>query len=94
MDVSAVAIIRNEGEGERLWFYGGGLHTWKATAEETDGAFLLFEDLMSEGKTTPLHAHANEDEACPGARTYRRYLSKELLLARRCGALSSDGPNC
>src|SRR5947209_3266658 len=61
--MSAVPIIRNEGEGERLWFFGGGVHTWKATAEETDGAFLLFEDLMSEGKTTPLHAHANEDEA-------------------------------
>ena len=35
----------------------------KATTEETAGAFLLFEDVMSEGKTTPLHVHANEDEA-------------------------------
>jgi hypothetical protein len=35
----------------------------KATAEETGGAFLLFEDLMAQGKTTPLHLHANEDEA-------------------------------
>src|SRR5947209_6559088 len=61
--MSAVPIIRNEGEGERLWFFGGGVHTWKATAEETDGAFLLFEDHMSAGKTTPLHVHANEDEA-------------------------------
>ena len=59
----AVPIIRNEGEGERRWFYGGGLHTWKATAAETDGAFFLFEDLMTQGKTTPLHVHANEDEA-------------------------------
>ena len=54
--------MRQDGEGERLWFYGGGLHTWKATSEETDGAFLLFEDLMERGKTTPLHIHANEDE--------------------------------
>jgi mannose-6-phosphate isomerase-like protein (cupin superfamily) len=62
--MSAVApIIRNEGEGERLWFYGGGVHTWKACAEETDGAFILFEGLMTHGKTTPLHVHANEDEA-------------------------------
>jgi hypothetical protein len=29
--------------------FGGGLHTWKATAEETNGAFLLFEDHMAEG---------------------------------------------
>jgi quercetin dioxygenase-like cupin family protein len=34
----------------------------KATAEETGGAFLLFEDLMAAGKTTPLHVHAGEDE--------------------------------
>ena len=59
---AAVSIIRNEGEGERLWFYGGGVHTWKASAEETDGAFILFEDLVTQGKTTPLHVHANEDE--------------------------------
>ena len=58
----AVPIIRNEGEGERRWFYGGGVHTWKASAAETDGALLLFEDLMTQGKTTPLHVHANEDE--------------------------------
>ena len=60
---AAVPIIRNEGEGERLWVHGGGVHTWKASAEETDGAFSLFEDLMTQGKTTPLHVHANEDEA-------------------------------
>jgi len=59
---TAVPIIRAEGEGERLRFWGGGVLTMKATAEETDGAFVLFEDLMSRGKTTPLHAHVNEDE--------------------------------
>jgi uncharacterized cupin superfamily protein len=35
----------------------------KATAEETAGAFMLFEDFMPRGKTTPLHVHVNEDEA-------------------------------
>jgi mannose-6-phosphate isomerase-like protein (cupin superfamily) len=55
-------IIRGEGEGERLWFAGGGVHIWKATAEETDGAFLLVEDRMVRGKTTPLHTHPNLDE--------------------------------
>ena len=48
--------------GERLWFAGGGVHVWKATAEETDGAFLLVEDRMTQGKTTPLHTHPNLDE--------------------------------
>lgn len=59
---TAVPIVRAEGEGERRRFFGGGVLTMKATAAETDGAFLLFEDLMSQGKTTPLHVHANEDE--------------------------------
>jgi uncharacterized protein YjlB len=34
----------------------------KATAEETGGAFILFEDRMPRGKTTPLHTHPHEDE--------------------------------
>ena len=59
---TAVPIIRGEGEGERLWFAGGGVHLWKATAEETGGAFILFEDRMPRGKTTPLHVHPHEDE--------------------------------
>jgi hypothetical protein len=32
---AAVPIIRNDEEGERLWFYGGGIHVWKASSEET-----------------------------------------------------------
>ena len=60
---AAVSIVRADGEGERLRFMGGGVLTMKATAAETGGAFLLFEDVMAQGKTTPLHTHANEDEA-------------------------------
>jgi len=56
-------IVRADGEGEHLRFWGGGVLTMKASASETGGAFLLFEDSMSQGKTTPLHIHANEDEA-------------------------------
>jgi len=59
---TARTIIRGEGEGERLWFAGGGVHIWKANAEETDGAFILVEDRMTQGKTTPLHTHPNVDE--------------------------------
>lgn len=60
---AAVAIIRAAGDGEHLRFGGGGILTIKASAEETGGAFLLFEDHMPHGKTTPLHIHAHEDEA-------------------------------
>jgi mannose-6-phosphate isomerase-like protein (cupin superfamily) len=59
---TAVPVIRLNGEGDRFWFFGGGIHTWKATAAETDGAFLLFEDAMTKGKTTPFHSHPDADE--------------------------------
>jgi quercetin dioxygenase-like cupin family protein len=55
-------VVRESGEGERRWFCGGGLQTWKATNEETGGAFLLFEDLLTHGKVTPLHTHPDSDE--------------------------------
>lgn len=59
----ALAVtVRSSGEGERRWFCGGGLHTWKATEDETGGAFLLFEDDLDAGKVTPLHRHPGVDE--------------------------------
>jgi quercetin dioxygenase-like cupin family protein len=61
-DAVATSIVRASEEGERRWFFGGGLHIWKATAEETNGAFLLFEDRMGHGKVTPLHIHPESDE--------------------------------
>lgn len=60
--MSAVPIIRQQGEGERLWFAGGGVFTMKATVEETGGAFFMLEDRVVRGKTTPLHLHPGEDE--------------------------------
>ncbi|MBA2552852.1 MAG: cupin domain-containing protein [Geodermatophilaceae bacterium] len=56
------ATVRAQGEGQRRWFFGGGVHTWKATEEETGGAFLLFEVEMALGKQTPLHIHPESDE--------------------------------
>jgi quercetin dioxygenase-like cupin family protein len=57
-----VPIIWASGEGDKRSFLGGGLHTWKLTKEDTDGAFFLFEDVMGQGKTTPLHRHPEADE--------------------------------
>jgi len=55
-------IILAAGEGDKQSFMGGGLHTWKLLAEQTEGAFFLFEDVMVKGKTTPLHRHPEADE--------------------------------
>lgn len=59
---SSGPVIRAQDEGERRWFYGGGVHTWKVRAEETNGAFMIFEDRMEQGKMTPLHTHPDSDE--------------------------------
>ena len=59
----AESIVRNAGEGERMWFLGGGIHTWKAFAEETDNSMIVFEDELERGKVTPMHLHADADEA-------------------------------
>ena len=55
-------IIRAAGEGDKRSFLGGGLHTWKLTTADTEGAFFMFEDVMGKGKCTPLHAHPEADE--------------------------------
>lgn len=54
--------VRAHGTGERRWFCGGGVHTWLARADETGGAYLLFEDALDAGKVTPLHRHPEADE--------------------------------
>src|SRR5436189_125232 len=49
------SLVRATEDGERRWFLGDGLHIWRATADDTGGAFLLFEDRMDRGKVTPLY---------------------------------------
>jgi quercetin dioxygenase-like cupin family protein len=61
-ELSATApTIRTAEQASRRWFYGGGVHRWLATAEDTGGAFLLFSDLMDRGKRTPLHTHPADE---------------------------------
>ncbi len=59
---AGTTIIRGREDGEKRWFCGGGLMTWKVTAEESNGEFLLFEDYLAQGKVTPLHIHPDVDE--------------------------------
>jgi quercetin dioxygenase-like cupin family protein len=51
------AIVRRAGEGERLWFFGGGIWTWKLDEDDTDGELSVVEVAMDAGKCTPLHTH-------------------------------------
>lgn len=55
-------VIRAADEGERRWFFGGGLHTWKVSETESNGSLFLFEDELTQGKLTPWHCHPNSDE--------------------------------
>jgi quercetin dioxygenase-like cupin family protein len=59
---TATPIMRDRGEGERRWFAGGGVHTWKATAAETGGRMMAFEEHVDGGKATPSHSHPDADE--------------------------------
>ena len=55
------AIVRKAGEGDAIWF-NSDLFTFKATSDETNQAFTLFEELSQQGKATPLHLHPAADE--------------------------------
>lgn len=81
---AAVPVVRNDGEGERVWFFGGGVHVWKASAEETGGSLLLFEDVLEAGKSTPLHVHPDEDELL--------YVLEGEILVHTAGHESRVGP--
>ena len=58
---TARPLVRSVEEADQRWFFGGGVHSWLATAEETAGAFLLFSDVMDQGKRTPLHTHPSDE---------------------------------
>jgi quercetin dioxygenase-like cupin family protein len=88
-------IVRATGEGEQRWFFGGGLHTWKATAEETNDAFLLFEDHMQAHKMTPFHTHPADEVfyVLDGAITVHVDGRDELLEAGACAVVLRGVPH-
>jgi quercetin dioxygenase-like cupin family protein len=55
-------VVREHGQGEALWF-NNDLLTFKATGAETNGDFVLVEELARRGKVTPLHLHPDEAES-------------------------------
>jgi mannose-6-phosphate isomerase-like protein (cupin superfamily) len=51
------------GEGRAVWVPGGRLLTYKVTAEQTGGAYSLFEDTVPPQYGAPPHIHHREDES-------------------------------
>jgi quercetin dioxygenase-like cupin family protein len=51
------AVVRRAGEGEKLWFYGGGVWTWKVGEADDGGGLSVVDVTMAGGKMTPLHTH-------------------------------------
>ncbi len=51
------------GEGRAVWILGGQLLTLKVTAEQTGGAYSLFEDTVPPQNGTLPHIHHREDES-------------------------------
>ncbi len=52
-----------EGEGKTVWTVGTDLITFKATGEDTGGAFALFDSLVLPGGGPPPHVHTREAES-------------------------------
>ena len=59
----AAPVIRHNGEGEQMWFAGGGIFTWKPTAADTGGSLLHPRGPHAARQATPLHLHPDQDEA-------------------------------
>ncbi len=57
VETASRAVVRRAGEGEKSWFFGGGVWTWKLDAGDTGGELSVVEVAMDAGKRTPLHTH-------------------------------------
>lgn len=51
------AVVRRAGEGNRRWFFGGGVWTWKLNSADSGGQLSVVEVELEGGKRTPLHTH-------------------------------------
>lgn len=54
-------VVRRAGEGEKRWFLGGGVWTWKVGSAESGGDLSVVEVEMEGGKSTPLHTHPTSE---------------------------------
>jgi quercetin dioxygenase-like cupin family protein len=80
---SAIPVVLGQDGGDSIWF-GAGLLTFKVTSEQSGGVFMLTEDTMGLGKTTPLHIHPVHDETI--------YVLDGELIVHLDGVEHSAGP--
>jgi quercetin dioxygenase-like cupin family protein len=59
----AVALVVPPGAGQTVEGPAGGPLTFKARAEQTDGALTALESVIAPGDGPPLHTHGSEEEA-------------------------------
>jgi quercetin dioxygenase-like cupin family protein len=59
--VKTPGFVREPSRGEALWVLGG-LYTFKAVADETDGGCTVIEVRAPEGFVIPVHLHEQEGE--------------------------------
>lgn len=62
VSVEVGAMFQAPGDGQAVWFTTNRI-TVKATAEQTGGAFGLWEALAAPGSSPPMHIHHAEDES-------------------------------
>ena len=55
--VAVAPVVRRAGEGDKRWFFGGGVWTWKSYGDVSAGGLHVVEVEMEAGKMTPLHTH-------------------------------------
>lgn len=74
------------GEGRAVWVLGN-LIIYKVTAEETGGAYSLFEGLVRPREGTPPHIQHREDECFCVLEGEFEFLTGEEVLRARSGSL-------
>jgi quercetin dioxygenase-like cupin family protein len=62
LNVASGGYVLGHCDGEALWF-SGGLLTYKATGDQTNGLIALAEVRAPQGTGSPPHRHHHEDEA-------------------------------
>jgi mannose-6-phosphate isomerase-like protein (cupin superfamily) len=74
-------------EGRSVWAFGNQLLTCKVTAEQTGGAYSLFEGLVPAREGTPPHIHHREDECFYVLEGEFEFLSGDATVTAGAGTL-------